>query len=755
MGDALPDEPRPEHSRRGRGSGPAERDWSQRNPALYHRFRDWRGPGGPWRVYRRAKPGDRLQHRYRRSSAGLRDQRHRWTGQHHRLRSRLADRGHGDLVWPGHPRHQPIRTGLRLHHHDRRPDRSAARFVRSARELSRLFPRFLGDRVRWGAVLVLFVFVGLIPPLAGLNENLNPDTSSRFQIFLGTSALVLALWAISYNLMLGYTGMVSFAHAAYYGVGAYTVALIFKRYHLPVLVGLGAAPFAAAAVGLVTGLVAQRAVRLYFSLLTLAISQLLFSIVFSWYDFTGGDNGISITLPDQLSDYTTLYYFTAAVVGICLLLMFILVRSPFGAALLSIRENRQRAAAIGINVKVYELAIYTIAALFAGVAGGLFVMYQQQAYPEMLYWTANAQPVVVSLLGGISTFLGPAIGAFIYVVLDNTISKQFPYQFDIILGAIVLAVVLAVPGGVSDAPSVFLRLRERFRRGEEAEKPPAESAGEAIRMFDVRKALASEAIQAEKVHSGKTLLRIEHLSRNFGGLRAVEDVSLEVKEGDRHAIIGPNGAGKSTLFNLITGQLKPSSGKVILDGRDITGRPPHVIAKTGIGRAFQITTIFPKLSVRQNLQYAMLAHAGYTVRPFGIADRIFAGEAQELAEAVGLGMWAGLPAGQLSHGDQRAIEIAISLALGSKLVLLDEPTAGMSAYETDKAMELVRRLATERFLTLLFCEHDMSVVFSTARTVTVMHQGRVLTAGTPEQIRRNPDVQKVYLGELEQEEVGA
>ena len=621
--------------------------------------------------------------------------------------------------------------------------------------MSRLFPRSLGDRVRWGAVLVLFLFVGLVPPLAGLNENLNPDASSRFQIFLGISALVLALWAISYNLMLGYTGMVSFAHAAYYGVGAYTVALIFKRYHLPVLVGLGAAPFAAAAVGLVTGLVAQRAVRLYFSLLTLAISQLLFSIVFSWYDFTGGDNGISITLPDQLNDYTTLYYFTAAVVGVCLLLMFILVRSPFGAALLSIRENRQRAAAIGINVKVYELAIYTVAALFAGVAGGLFVMYQQQAYPEMLYWTANAQPVVVSLLGGISTFLGPAIGALIYVVLDNTISKQFPYQFDIILGAIVLAVVLAVPGGVSDVPSVFLRLRERFRRGEEAEKPPVESGGEAIRMFDVRKALASEAIQAEKVHSGKTLLRIEHLSRNFGGLRAVEDVSLEVKEGDRHAIIGPNGAGKSTLFNLITGQLKPSSGKVILDGRDITGKPPHVIAKTGIGRAFQITTIFPKLTVRQNLQYAMLAHAGYTVRPFGIANRIFAGEAQGLAEAVGLGTWADLPAGQLSHGDQRAIEIAISLALGSKLVLLDEPTAGMSAYETDKAMELVRRLATERFLTLLFCEHDMSVVFSTARTVTVMHQGRVLTAGTPEQIRRNPDVQKVYLGELEQEEVGA
>ncbi|HKW69962.1 MAG TPA: branched-chain amino acid ABC transporter ATP-binding protein/permease [Candidatus Dormibacteraeota bacterium] len=621
--------------------------------------------------------------------------------------------------------------------------------------MTRLLPNSRGDRARWAVVALLFLVAAFIPPLASAYENLNPDASSRFNIFLGTSALVLALWAISYNLMLGYTGMVSFAHAAYFGVGAYTVALFLHRYHLPILLGLAAAPLVAAAVGLVTGLVALRAVRLYFSLLTLAISQLLFSIVFTWYDFTGGDNGISITLPDQLSDYTSLYYFTAAVVAVCLVLMFVIVRSPFGAALLSIRENRDRAASIGINVRAYELAVYTVASLFAGVAGGLFVLYQQQAYPEMLYWTANAQPVVVSLLGGTTTFLGPAVGAFIYVVLDNAIAKQFPYQFDIILGAIVLGVVLAVPGGISDAPSVFLRLRERFHRGEETAAEAAESAGEAIRMIDVRKALAAEAIKAEDVRSGLALLKVDHVSRNFGGLRAVENVSLEVMQGDRHAIIGPNGAGKSTLFNLITGRLKPSSGRVSFDGRDITGKPPHMIARTGIGRAFQITTIFPKLTVRQNLQYAMLAHRRYTVRPFGIANRMFRDEAQELVDAVGLGPWSDLPAGQLSHGDQRAIEIAISLALGSKLVLLDEPTAGMSAYETDKAMELVRRLATERHLTLLFCEHDMSVVFNTARTITVMHQGRVLTEGTPEQIRRNADVQKVYLGELEEEELGA
>src|SRR5207237_9577036 len=171
-----------------------------------------------------------------------------------------------------------------------------------------------------------------------------------------------------------------------------------ERYAGPVLRGLAAGPCVGVAVGLMTGLVAQRAVRLYFSPLALAIPQLLFSLVYQSYDITGGDNGASITLPDQLTDYTTLYYFTAAIVGVCLLLMFILVRSPLGAALLSICADRQRAAAIGINVKVYELAIYIIASLFAGVAGGLFIFYQQQPYPELLSWTANAQPVVVSLL---------------------------------------------------------------------------------------------------------------------------------------------------------------------------------------------------------------------------------------------------------------------------------------------------------------------------------------------------------------------
>jgi ABC-type branched-subunit amino acid transport system ATPase component/ABC-type branched-subunit amino acid transport system permease subunit len=615
--------------------------------------------------------------------------------------------------------------------------------------------RLTGEaRVRWIAAALLIAFAAVIPPLAGLNELSNPDASARFQIFLGTEALVLALWAISYNLMLGYAGMVSFAHAAYYGVGAYTVALLFQRYQVPALAGLALTPVVTAAFGLVTGLIALRAVRLYFSLLTLAISQLLYSVAFNAYGITGGDNGVhNIEVPEALSDYTTMYYFVGGVVALCLVLMFLLTRSPFGAALLAIRENRERARSIGINVRAYELTVFTISAMFAGVAGGLYAVFQQQAFPEMLYWTANAQPVVIALLGGIGSFLGPAIGAFVYTELDNVLSKNFTSQFDVLLGAIVLTVVLVVPGGFASLPRLFTTLRARFRH--ETEAGELESSGESIERADLAKVVRIEAVYADPtpVERGEPLLVVEGLSRSFGGLRAVQDVDLLVHAGDRHAIIGPNGAGKSTLFNLITGRLKPDAGRVTFGGRDITGRPPHTIAREGIGRAFQITMIFPRLSVLQNLQYAMLAHRGYTVRPFGLADRMFRDEAMELLEAVGLDQYAGLPAGQLSHGDQRVIELAISLALGSRLVLLDEPTAGMSSFETQKAMELVRRVAQEKRLTLLFCEHDMEVVFGSALSVTVMHQGRILTEGTPDEVRANPEVQKVYLGQLEAEAV--
>jgi branched-chain amino acid transport system ATP-binding protein len=243
------------------------------------------------------------------------------------------------------------------------------------------------------------------------------------------------------------------------------------------------------------------------------------------------------------------------------------------------------------------------------------------------------------------------------------------------------------------------------------------------------------------------LLEVQGLSKRFGGLQAVDGVDLRVEAGERRAVIGPNGAGKTTLFNLITGHYRPDDGEVRFDGRDITGHATHQVARAGIGRAFQITSIFPGLSVHENVQLGVIARLGESKRMTGRAAGRHAEEVTGILEDVGLAHLAAELAGNLSHGDQRALELAISVALEPKLLLLDEPTAGMAPGETTRTMDLVRRIADERRLTVLFCEHDMDVVFGTAHRILVMVQGGVLVDGTPEEVRDHPEVRRVYLGE--------
>ena len=242
------------------------------------------------------------------------------------------------------------------------------------------------------------------------------------------------------------------------------------------------------------------------------------------------------------------------------------------------------------------------------------------------------------------------------------------------------------------------------------------------------------------------LLDIEGVAKSFNGFRAVDGVDLRIEQGQRRAVIGPNGAGKTTLFSLLTGQLRPDAGRVLLEGRDITGLPPQRIAAAGISRAFQVTSIFRELSVLRNVQIALLAARGRTKRLWGAAWSREHEQAESLLDEVGLGELADVPAGELSHGDQRALELALALAREPTLLLLDEPTAGMAPAETKRAMELVRRVVGERGITLLFCEHDMDVVFGTADCVTVMHEGRVIADGAPEDVRADEQVRQVYLG---------
>jgi branched-chain amino acid transport system ATP-binding protein len=245
------------------------------------------------------------------------------------------------------------------------------------------------------------------------------------------------------------------------------------------------------------------------------------------------------------------------------------------------------------------------------------------------------------------------------------------------------------------------------------------------------------------------LLEVRNVVKSFGGLRALQDVSLSVAKGEIRAVIGPNGAGKSTLFNVMTGLLHPDAGDVVFEGEPITGLPPYRVIRKGIGRSFQITNIFPRMSVFENVQVALFSHHRTGSNPLYLARKFtrVGEEVLGLLDQVGLAEKYDSSASVLSHGDQKRLEIAISLASRPKLLMLDEPTAGMSRFESRETVALLQRISREQGLTLIFTEHDMDIVFAISEKIMVLQQGAVIADGTPAEIKANPDVRKAYLGE--------
>jgi ABC-type branched-subunit amino acid transport system ATPase component/ABC-type branched-subunit amino acid transport system permease subunit len=596
--------------------------------------------------------------------------------------------------------------------------------------------------------LAAIVFVGLFP-LFG----------STYWILLLEQGLYFGLLALSLNILVNTTGLVSFGHAMFFGIGAYTIAIPFRDHNIDPLYLFALTPLAGALLGLVTGVVILRGRALYFSLLTLGVAQLVWAVEHGWQSFTGGTNGISgIFLTGWFNPYKAhgnhLYWFIFGCSVLCAIMIYVVTASPFGDALRAIRDNPRRAEFTGIWVKRYELTAFVIAGMFGSIAGGLWIFSDQGLTSDTVDWTKSAIVLIALLIGGTRYFLGPFVGGMFWIYFFDKVHQAPGWRgalWDTILGAIVVFVALLAPGGIVGLVHTVLAYLVGFWRkltGRSAAgraQAPSPEEQEAVHLPDVAPAPVPAAVAADG-DGRPPLLELKNLTKRFGGLVAVNDASLTIRKGTIHAIIGPNGAGKSTLFNLVTGLHKVDAGQVMLEGEDITGKPAWQLVKRGMGRSFQQTNLFWTLPVLKNVTVAGAAADGSTLRPFGTEPRAVKDRGLELLKRVGLKPFADVVANQLSHGDQRSLEIATALAVNSRLLLLDEPTAGLATNETTTAVELIRRIAREESLTVLFVEHDMDVVFGIADYITVLHRGSVLAEGTPQEIRANEKVREAYLG---------
>jgi ABC-type branched-subunit amino acid transport system ATPase component/ABC-type branched-subunit amino acid transport system permease subunit len=552
--------------------------------------------------------------------------------------------------------------------------------------------------------------------------------------------VVFAIACMGLNILVGHTGLVSFGHGAWFGLGAYAAALS-QRYWFTggvILPTLFALLFVAAA-ALLSGALILRRRGVYFSLLTLALTALLFTIGYRWTEFTGGESGLgnvtraSVLGVDLERDWT--YYIVVAVLGagVCYLLHRF-HRSPVGSVLVAIRENEQRAGFIGYPTNRYKLIAFVLSAGVVALAGTFSVFNHRFASAEPLSVAFSGELVAMVVIGGMRSFLGPALGALFFILFREFLSIWTPHWL-FWFGLLFVGFIVFSPTGLV---GVAERLLAPFRRR------VIEAAAMAGRT--VTEAAALPSVYRRSSDGSGPVLVVEGLVKRFGGIHAVDGVSLTVRDRTLHALIGPNGAGKTTAFNLVSGLYPPDAGTIALDDRSIAGLRPEDITAAGVGRSFQITNLFAGLSVEENLRLAVQARhrrrfAMWTATA-SLSD--VTAETAELATYLGLSGIERAEAGSLSYGGQRLLDLGVALGTRPRILLLDEPLAGLAAAERQRVAGLVKHLSLE--IPVLLVEHDIDRVFQVADRVTVMNEGKVLIDGTVEEARSDAKVREIYIG---------
>lgn len=551
--------------------------------------------------------------------------------------------------------------------------------------------------------------------------------------------VVFAIACMGLNILVGYTGLVSFGHGAWFGIGAYAAALSQLRWFPESIIppALFALVFVAGTSLLLGALILRRR-GVYFSLLTLALTAMLFAVAYRWTALTGGESGLGgVVRPrsfglDLASDWT--YYWVVAAVG--LVVCFLLLRfhnSPAGSVLVAIRENEQRARFVGYPTNRYKLLGFTISATVVGLAGVLSVFNHRFASAEPLSVAFSGELIAMVVIGGMRSFLGPALGALFYILFREFLSiwtQHWLFYFGLLFVGFIMLSPLGLVG-------IAQRIIAPFRR------KVIEAAAMAGRT------LTDEPLPAflkPADHSNGAILEARGIAKSFGALKAVQGVDITVRDRSLHALIGPNGAGKTTAFNLLSGFYTPDEGEVLLRGRSIAGLTPEAITEAGIGRSFQITNLFPALSVEENIRLAVQARHHQRFDPWASARAIeqIENETKAVVRYLGLAGIERAEAGSLSYGGQRLLDMGLALATRPRVLLLDEPLAGLSAAERQRVGDLIKHISSD--VPMLLVEHDIDRVFQIADAVTVMNEGRVLVDGTVEDARSSKKVQEIYIG---------
>ena len=494
-----------------------------------------------------------------------------------------------------------------------------------------------------------------------------------------------------------------------------------------------------AASAVLSGALILRRRGVYFSLLTLALTALLFAISYRWTELTGGESGLGgVTRSRVLGidlEYDRTYYGLVAVVGLAVCyLLWRFHHSPVGSVLVAIRENEQRARFVGYPTNRYKLIGFVLSAVVVALAGTLSVFNHRFASAEPLTVAFSGELIAMVVIGGMRNFLGPALGALFFILFREFLSIWTPHWL-FYFGLLFVGFIVLSPSGLV---GVAERLIAPFR------KRVALAPAMAGRML-LEGATLPQTFRRPPGTEGPALVARD-LSKHFGGIHAVDGLSLTVRERTLHALIGPNGAGKTTAFNLLSGLYPPEKGTIELAGRSIAGLRPEDITTAGVGRSFQITNLFSALSVEENLRLAVQARHRHRFAVWRSVHALpdIAAETAELIDFLGLSGIEPAQAASLSYGGQLLLDMGLALATRPRVLLLDEPLAGLAAAERQRIAALVKTVSAE--IPVLFVEHDIDRVFQIADRVTVLNEGRVLVDGTVETARNDAKVREVYIG---------